>query len=481
MNAQVAVFGFTVSPVSYTYTIPPGLKVLVGQLVEVPFGRRLRQGIVTEVGDFTPADTILKPISRLVTLKPLLSEKQLSLAGFISSRYFASLAESIELMLPRVPKMTPERPGQEKQELLLFPTLRQAAHAQRKEGGLLFSHTLKPQDFDRAWQAISSGKARRILGPRTALFAPFRNLKRLCIFQTESDVYKEERRPYYRALPVAEELTRIFGAKLEAVSYSPRVQDEFLVPHTIKILPSQEIRLTDLRHQPILNSDLKKALTEAAGKRILIFLNRRSEKGPLQCRTCKEVTYTADASVCPNCGGADVRFQTFNLQTLAKKIESPANSNVTFATQQILFEDTAPFDLVAILSADTFLHQPSYNSTEKTFQLVTSLRRLLKPRGKMIIQTGFPEEPAIKLSLAGSYRDFYLGELKVRKDSNNPPFTKIARITSTKENEPPALPGLDVFGPFQGKKTYFVVRGQDLSALKDLPRSWKLDIDPLSL
>lgn len=488
MNAEVAVFGFTLKPVTYTYKIPYGWTLSPGQLVIVPFGKRPRSGVVVKIsGDNSQFN--LKEITKVVSSSPILSTQQLHLAERLAAFYFISIAEALRLMLPKIPDFLANAPqaGPKKisQELFLFPTLKQASQAQQNLGGVVFSHAGPATLFSRSWQTVQSGEVSRVLGSRTALFAPFKALRKITIFQTESDIYKEERRPYYRSLQVAKMLASVSGADLQAVSFSPRVQDHFEIPHLIKKTRSGSTKVIDLRNKPVVNDELKELLAITKSGKILLFLNRKSDKGALVCRTCKLRSYTDDPSLCPNCGGSDIRFQLFNLQKVAKKLTLPATAQVTYGTQQIFFQDMPYFDLIVVLSADTYFSRPSYDSAERTFQMITSLKKLLSPNGLMVVQTGFPDHSAIKYSLQGNYQKFYEEELPQRTETGYPPYNKLAKLTYAAPGPVPELnlgSSCQVFGPFEGSKfTYFVVRGRDLSTLSSLKRPWKLDIDPLSL
>lgn len=487
MIAEVAVFGFTLKPVTYSYAIPDGQDVQPGQLVKVPFGKNLRQGVIVSVGRKPPPDLAIKEVMSIESNRPSISAAQLELAAWISKRYFISMAEALHLMLPRLPK-TPTSSYQNinkgiSQELCLFPTLRQAEAAAKANRGLVFSHSGSVAQFNDRWQQISRSGVKRIFGARSALFAPFNDLKKISIFQTESDLYKEERRPYYRSMDVAQALAKVHHASIRAVSYSPRVQDHFKIPHLVKKLPlSPQVSLVNLRQSKILSPELTLFLQANSGKRILVFLNRKSERGPLVCRVCKVRSYVADPSACPNCGSSDVKFQLLNLSTLSKELSGMPN--LEFSTQQIFFQDTPLFDAVVVASADTYLNHAGYLSTEKTYQMMSNLLRLLKPGGKILVQTAYPDDKAINYALKNNYQAFYQSELVKRREFGYPPFSEIAKLTYQKKEPIPdlRLKNLEIFGPFQnGLHQYLIVRGKDLAELSILVRPWKLDIDPLNL
>ena len=83
---------------TFSYGIPPGLNVSVGQAVWVPFGSRIVQGIVLQLSD-RPAVEETKEIAGIITDSPPLSPTKIKLAQWISGYYFAPLFDALSLML----------------------------------------------------------------------------------------------------------------------------------------------------------------------------------------------------------------------------------------------------------------------------------------------------------------------------------------------------------------------------------------------
>ncbi len=84
---------------TFSYAIPPGLSVDVGQAVWVPFGDKLLQGIVLELSHY-PAVEETREIVGVIEPCPLLSPCQVVLARWISEHYLSSLFDAVALMLP---------------------------------------------------------------------------------------------------------------------------------------------------------------------------------------------------------------------------------------------------------------------------------------------------------------------------------------------------------------------------------------------
>ncbi len=86
---------------TFTYTIPEGLRVSVGQRVEVPFGPRRKEGVVvalTETCDVSPER--LKPIASTLEDYPAILPCLLKLAQRMAEEAHCPLAETLRLMLP---------------------------------------------------------------------------------------------------------------------------------------------------------------------------------------------------------------------------------------------------------------------------------------------------------------------------------------------------------------------------------------------
>ncbi len=93
-----------------TYQVPPSIEgeLRVGQLVAVPYGERLVEGIVWELHSDIPAadllsleaGEVLRPITTILDLQPALLPHQMSLAQWISEYYVTPLSQVALMMLP---------------------------------------------------------------------------------------------------------------------------------------------------------------------------------------------------------------------------------------------------------------------------------------------------------------------------------------------------------------------------------------------
>ncbi len=157
------------------------------------------------------------------------------------------------------------------------------------------------------------GKTHIMIGPRSALFAPFPNLG-LIIIDEEHDIsYKSETTPKYHAREVAIERARLEGAKVILGSATPAVESYYKadkgeyrlmsLTDRVKGAALPDIKIVDLREELKQGnrSIISKALYEdlegafSRGEQAMLFINRRGYNTFVSCRSCGEVIK------CPNC------------------------------------------------------------------------------------------------------------------------------------------------------------------------------------
>jgi primosomal protein N' (replication factor Y) len=84
---------------SFSYSVPPGLSIDIGQAVWVPFGDKVLQGVVLELTPWPSVEETREIIGHIDPI-PLLSASRVSLALWMSRYYLSPLFESLALMLP---------------------------------------------------------------------------------------------------------------------------------------------------------------------------------------------------------------------------------------------------------------------------------------------------------------------------------------------------------------------------------------------
>lgn len=171
---------------------------------------------------------------------------------------------------------------------------------------------LKPKVRRETWRAVAEGKARVLVGARSALFLPFPDLGLIVIDEEHDGAYKQEDGVSYHARDMAVVRGRIAGHPVALVSATPSLETvenvkrgRYQAVHLTArpgsaTLPTVE--LIDLRkHTPergrFLSPPLVRAVEAALAARdqVLLFLNRRGYAPLTLCRACGQ------RLECPNC------------------------------------------------------------------------------------------------------------------------------------------------------------------------------------
>lgn len=89
---------------SFSYRVPENMRetVAVGQRVLVPFGKgdKKRQGVIVGVLETENTDDKIKPISKILDEKPIVTDEMLKLAQFMADRYFCTFYDALKPMIP---------------------------------------------------------------------------------------------------------------------------------------------------------------------------------------------------------------------------------------------------------------------------------------------------------------------------------------------------------------------------------------------
>src|SRR6266404_6986665 len=181
---------------------------------------------------------------------------------------------------------------------------------------VLHSHLSEGERHDE-WHKVHSGRARIVIGARSAVFAPLKNLGLIVVDEEHETSYKQEEAPRYHARDVAvvrakfEKCVVLLGSATPSLeSYHNTLTGKFeLATLTQRVDNCQmpRIRVIDLRQEKrsdragtILSEKLRAATAERLDKheQTILFLNRRGFSTSLICSNCGR------ARDCPNCSVA---------------------------------------------------------------------------------------------------------------------------------------------------------------------------------
>ncbi len=253
--------------------------------------------------------------------------------------------------------------------IMLVPEITLAAQTVMRVGArfpddvAVWHSALSPGERYDTWERVRRGELSIVVGPRSALFAPVKNLGVIIVDEEHEPVYKQrDRSPIFHARETALELARLSGALVILGSATPDVstyrlaeRGEFrllhlpnrILAHTghkqvrrqmarhgedrpsiaiesngLLSLPLPPVEVVDMREElkagnrTIFSRALQEGIRETLdrGEQVILFLNRRGSATFVICRDCGYVmacprcettlTYHADNGVlvCHYCG-----------------------------------------------------------------------------------------------------------------------------------------------------------------------------------
>ena len=231
----------------------------------------------------------------------------------------------------------------------------------------------------------------------------------------------------------------------------------------------------------------------AQGRQIILLLNRRGYSTTLICKECGFTHVCPNCSVslryhlidrgikchlcgyetaapdcCPVCKGEQMKYKGTGIQKAEELLREKfpgarilrmdrdttrgkgahntilgafANreADILLGTQMVSKGLNFPgVALVGVLQGDTGLLFPDFRASERTFQLLTQVAGRAGRSdsvGEVVIQTYYPDDPAIQAASRHDYDGFCASELPHREELHYPPFQKLARVVMAGAND----------------------------------------------
>ena len=251
----------------------------------------------------------------------------------------------------------------------------------------------------------------------------------------------------------------------------------------------------EFKNFAMLSGVLRSAIRDrlSRNEQIFLFLNRRGTARFVFCPDCGYVLECAHCSVtltfhgtedrllchycnfkarmpnhCVECHGEVIRFSGFGTQKMEEEVNklfpharttridrdttrgrdsfaamhrdmNAGNIDILIGTQMITKGHDFPnVTLVGVIHADLALNIPDFRSCERAFQLLTQVAGRAgrgKVPGKVIIQTNNPDHYMFEFVQEHDVNAFHEKELKLRRQLNYPPFTRLVAIELVSDNE----------------------------------------------
>jgi primosomal protein N' (replication factor Y) len=367
----------------------------------------------------------------------------------------------------------------------------------------------------REWKRIREGEATVVVGPRSALFAPFADLGLIVVDEEHDAAYKQQEAPRYNARDLALVTAQHLGVPVMLCSATPSVEASALVERELATrmqltrrvaggeLP--EVELVDLRGEApepgeqgrtLFSRRLRELLSETVerGEQAILLMQRRGWAPILLCRDCGHRVECPECSVslvvhkrsgdlrchycghhegfpdrCPKCKGdlldavgAGTEKVAHHLRSILPDVSSAildrdtvrrrsglqdtlgafaaGSVQVLIGTQMVAKGHHFPnVTLTGVISADAMLGLPDFRAAERTFQLLTQVAgragRGSRP-GRVVIQTYYPDHPAVRLASHHDVKTFLEEEMVYRRSFAYPPTMRLAviRFEADREN-----------------------------------------------
>jgi len=184
------------------------------------------------------------------------------------------------------------------------------------------SHLSEGERFD-GWRALATGEARVVVGARSAVFAPVRDLRLIVVDEEHEPAYKQDETPRYHGRDVAVYRARLCRAVCLLGSATPSLESIANVRAGKYRLATLTKRVDDRQMPAIAIVDMRVEMLRARGataisrlladkmhdrferhEQVILFINRRGYSSSMLCTACGHV------ETCPHCSIAMTYHRT---------------------------------------------------------------------------------------------------------------------------------------------------------------------------
>ncbi len=218
-----------------------------------------------------------------------------------------------------------------KQTIVLMPEIALtpqfvSVFEERFPGEVVLMHSrLSSGERRDAWYAANEGKAKIVLGPRSAVFAPVENLGLIIMDEEHEESYEQDNTPRFHAREVAinrcELKNAIFlmgSATPSLETYKKALAGEYqllTMAQRIEDRPLPTVEVVDMRQElaagwkEVLSRSLLQEMEACLSRQsqVMLFLNRLGSKTFVSCRDCGFVYQ------CPDCGVSLIYYESRNI------------------------------------------------------------------------------------------------------------------------------------------------------------------------
>ncbi|WP_338992390.1 replication restart helicase PriA [Fusobacterium vincentii] len=257
-------------------------------------------------------------IEKVFKNKSLLNEKQLTIKENIeksNKKYFllkgVTGSGKTEIYIELIKKAFFEGYGSIflVPEISLTPQMVERFQTEFKNNIAILHSSLSDIERAKEWESIYTGEKKIVLGVRSAIFSPVKNLKYIILDEEHEATYKQDSSPRYNAKYVAIKRCLDEDAKLILGSATPSIESYYYAKTGIYELLNLEnrygnavmpdIQIVDMKQEndlffsKVLLEEIKNTLLK--NEQVILLLNRKGYSTYIQCKDCGYV------EECDNC------------------------------------------------------------------------------------------------------------------------------------------------------------------------------------
>ena len=257
-------------------------------------------------------------IEKVFKNKSLLNEKQLTIKENIeksNKKYFllkgVTGSGKTEIYIELIKKAFFEGYGSIflVPEISLTPQMVERFQTEFKNNIAILHSSLSDIERAKEWESIYTGEKKIVLGVRSAIFSPVKNLKYIILDEEHEATYKQDSSPRYNAKYVAIKRCLDEDAKLILGSATPSIESYYYAKNGIYELLNLEnrygnavmpdIQIVDMKQEndlffsKVLLEEIKNTLLK--NQQVILLLNRKGYSTYIQCKDCGYV------EECDNC------------------------------------------------------------------------------------------------------------------------------------------------------------------------------------
>ena len=257
-------------------------------------------------------------IEKVFRNKSLLNEKQLAIKENIENsdkKYFllkgVTGSGKTEIYIELIKKAFFEGYGSIflVPEISLTPQMVERFQTEFKNNIAILHSSLSNIERAKEWESIYTGEKKIVLGVRSAIFSPVKNLKYIILDEEHEATYKQDSSPRYNAKYVAIKRCLDEDAKLILGSATPSIESYYYAKTGIYELLNLEnrygnavmpdIQIVDMKQEndlffsKVLLEEIKNTLLK--NEQVILLLNRKGYSTYIQCKDCGYV------EECDNC------------------------------------------------------------------------------------------------------------------------------------------------------------------------------------